>query len=1844
MLSSVNKYFAAIVFLASSTTLLGQSIGTTSSSGSCVGGSSVFWLQGGSNCGSPTISSEFQWTVTPATGRTITFNPNSPLNINVQWTAAGTYTVSASYGCNSGSSGTAYYYNFTVGAAVSPGVSISGPSSICEGQSASFTATPTNGGSTPTYVWYKNGNQVSGQTTSTYNTSSLASGDIVTARINSSLLCANNPSPLSNPITVTVNYPQSATLSGPSHDLCPSGVYVTGSIAFQRTPEANVTYLLYRNGSPTGLSPVNQGGYSVWSIDQTGTYELKANFAGCAETVVGGPISVNSTSPGAVTASVSPNTYVTPACPGTPFTLTASGGSNYTWTGIPSSEIIPNGSPVTVNPTVTTTYRVTGQESTCLTSTYSEVNAYINTTTVSQVGAPSPSGGNVNFCQGGGATEFSISATSNATGGYAWSVNDQNALSGEITTSSGGTVATIPWASGFAGTVNITVTAYGPCNSSTTANTTVNVKPIPLTSTLNGPAYLCPSGTYSSSAIVFTRTPEAGVTYSLYLNGSPTGWSPTNQGGGYPTWTTSQTGTYSLRANFAGCAETVVGGPVTVNSASPSAINASISPNTYVTPVCPGTQFTLSASGGINYTWTSIPSPETIPNGSPVTVNPNVTTTYRVTGLESTCLTSVFSEVNAYINTTTVSQVGSPSTSGGNISFCQGGGSTEFSISPASNATGGYTWSINDQNALSGPITTNGAGTVATIPWASGFSGPAMITVTAHGPCNSSTTSGVNVNIKPYPLKDNLVGSESLCIGKTTDVVLSQAPQGEVTYSLLLDGTPTGFSYSQIPGIGYMRWTVSQTGVYSVQANFTGCPAVEMDNTLTIAEEPKQYLSGTITTDPFSYPPIYCVNEIDFKATSSHSGTFTWFRNGEPILTSQSGVTTSIYDPVTFNSNNDVLKVRINAQPGYCLYSDELEVTLDGSFFKIGLDVALNSTSISVVGMPNRCEGVGETMFFAVANNAKNFQWTINPTSAGSIVPSGTHNATATVIWNPAFADIVTIEAMASGCNNTSDDAEYIYTVHPLPNVPAPSTLNYCDFEQVVLKGAGGSDITNHNWFTQSSSALGTGFQLPLDVKKSGTYIYQYEPISQYGCVNPDKASLTVQVGIGSACDDKLNWIESVGYNYTWNGSAWVQSEISHSKAFFDLTGRGLQSQTKNFTSGQIFTAHTINDSFERPALATLSVPMDQTNFSYKHWIALDQQGGLYDFTDLGEPFAAEPGTVGWYYSAVNTTSEAPKTVYPFSQTDYYTDGTGEVRRSSAPGEVLRMGQGKETWSGTFPVYSELNDYLLRRSGTDIGLPDLQEDNTLAGEGLQTVARDQNGRFVVSIADKGGKAVMSARPGSAAPTEHVLEVNNSIVADETDEKKLTYFYLLEPAAVTITPIAGAEYVMHNLITDATALHFQDANNENKWPAGFYRMVVTEGQVTLTYTNYFQDVSYQFYDDAGRLKTSVSPNGYKRWKEGLQYSLIDKTTYVYNHQGWLLSMTEPDAGTTRYVYRKDGKIRFSQNAEQLTTGKYSYTHYDLLGRPVESGEYDGVGVPFVPMTDSQFGSSAMKVELEKLASHVTWTGVRKDWVKTFYDFGDTQFSAQTGLTGFVQDYIRGAVSYTQNENNKTWYSYDELGRVTWLAQKPAGLSTTQARAFVTQYTYDYLGNVLSTSTRMYVNGTEATSTAFYHHYSYDADKRLVKVETSPDGNNKKTRAEYEYYLHGPLKRIELGETIQGIDFVYNIHGWLTQINHPENAQDPGDDGQAGVHADFKPDAFGMVLDYYENTLANVFAASLSPKLLNPDLFHGLPERNDPVVASNFESLYSLSQMDWKSIAKESFLRNEATLSNMVSPNK
>jgi len=222
----------------------------------------------------------------------------------------------------------------TVATTLTPAVSIaitSGSNPSCTGNSITFTATPTNGGTTPAYQWKVNGSNV-GTNSTAFSSSTLVSTNTVTCVMTSNASCANPTTATSNAVMMTVNpFPTPTVTASPSFTIC-AGKSAT------LTASGGSSYN-WNTGATTAavtVAPTANTGYSV-----------TVTSAGCS-VVATRTVTVNA-SP-AVSIATSPSSTI---CSGASVTLTASGGTTYTWnTGATTAA-------VTVTPASTTGYTAT---------------------------------------------------------------------------------------------------------------------------------------------------------------------------------------------------------------------------------------------------------------------------------------------------------------------------------------------------------------------------------------------------------------------------------------------------------------------------------------------------------------------------------------------------------------------------------------------------------------------------------------------------------------------------------------------------------------------------------------------------------------------------------------------------------------------------------------------------------------------------------------------------------------------------------------------------------------------------------------------------------------------------------------------------------------------------------------------------------------------------------------------------------------------------------------------------------------------------------------------------------------------------------------------------------------------------------------------------------------------------------------------------------------------------------------------------------------------------------------------------------------------------------------------
>jgi hypothetical protein len=223
---------------------------------------------------------------------------------------------------------------------------------------------------------------------------------------------------------------------------------------------------------------------------------------------------------------------------------------------------------------------------------------------------------------------------------------------------------------------------------------------------------------------------------------------------------------------------------------------------------------------------------------------------------------------------------------------------------------------------------------------------------------------------------------------------------------------------------------------------------------------------------------------------------------------------------------------------------------------------------------------------------------------------------------------------------------------------------------------------------------------------------------------------------------------------------------------------------------------------------------------------------------------------------------------------------------------------------------------------------------------------------------------------------------------------------------------------------------------------------------------------------------------------------------------------------------------------------------------------------------------------------TWLaggGSKEQITRTVYDVN--YFAGDSILVGtgtLDQQNLRNRVSYTQvfdteptgTDPNKwvgshtaaTYYSYDIAGNVDTLLQDYKDAMAIPNRYKKIVYDYDLISGKVNK-----VSYQHGRSDQLYHRYSYDADNRLTEVETSHDSIYWENDANYEYYRHGPLSRMVLGQNqVQGLDYAYTIQGWLKGVNSTAVLPtfDMGGDGSATSAV--ARDAFGFSLNYYNSS--------------------------------------------------------------------
>ncbi|TDD94458.1 beta strand repeat-containing protein, partial [Flavobacterium cellulosilyticum] len=968
--------------------------------------------------------------------------------------------------CATGNPATSSPITMTVNPNLPVSVSVgASATTICSGTNVTFTATPTNGGSTPTYQWKLNGSNV-GSNNTTYASTNLSNNDVVTVVLTSNATpCATGNPATSSPITMTVNpnLPVSVSVGASATTIC-SGTNVT----FTATPTNGGTTPAYQwkiNGNNVGTNSATYASTTLSNNDVI-TAVITSNATPCA---TGSPAT---SSP--ITMTVNPNLPVsvsvgasaTTICSGTNVTFTATptnGGSTptYQWklngSNVGSNNTTYASTNLSNNDVVTVV--LTSNATPCATgnpATSSPITMTVNPNLPVSVSVGASA---TTICSGTNVTFTATPTNGGSTPSYQWKLNGSNVGSNNTTyastTLSNNDVVTVVLTS------NATPCATG--NPATSSPITMTVNPnIPVSVSVGASTTtICPG-----TNVTFTATPTNGGTTPVYqwkINGSNVGTNSTTYAS--TTLSNNDVVTAVITSNATPCA--------TGNPATSSPITMTVNPNLPVsvsvgasaTTICSGTNVTFTATptnGG------STPTYQWKLNGSNVGSN---NTTYASTTLSNNDVVTVVLTSNA-----TPCATGNPATSSPITLTVNPNAAISLTSAAGTNnqtrciniAIANITYAVSGGGTGAGvsglPLGVTGtfSGSTFTISGTPSVAGIFNYTVTTTGNCSQTTATGtitVNPNAAITLTSAPATTLQNICrLSAITNITYNVTGASTINAA----GLPSGVNAVLSGGIVTISGTPAAAGTYNYTINTTGpCVNTSASGTIVVWNGNPSGWNGSssITISNNSICPPAANITISAPNGASNVQYYKWILpTGWSIISGDLTSSISVSVTTAAQTGNQVVTVQAVNSCG------NIGISSPASGNKaISVDTF---TGVTVTPIPQSvCSGSSISVIGTLTGNATSGTWTAPSGTFSPMVISGTNPITVSSTYTPSISSgnvALTITTNTpTGCSTQPGTATLNVTVNQIVTITAHPTTT-----QTICSG------TNASF---SVTATGTG-------------------------------------------------------------------------------------------------------------------------------------------------------------------------------------------------------------------------------------------------------------------------------------------------------------------------------------------------------------------------------------------------------------------------------------------------------------------------------------------------------------------------------------------------------------------------------------------------------------------------------------------------------------------------------------------------------------------------------------------------------------------------------------------------
>ena len=359
-------------------------------------------------------------------------------------------------------------------------------------------------------------------------------------------------------------------------------------------------------------------------------------------------------------------------------------------------------------------------------------------------------------------------------------------------------------------------------------------------------------------------------------------------------------------------------------------------------------------------------------------------------------------------------------------------------------------------------------------------------------------------------------------------------------------------------------------------------------------------------------------------------------------------------------------------------------------------------------------------------------------------------------------------------------------------------------------------------------------------------------------------------------------------------------------------------------------------------------------------------------------------------------------------------------------------------------------------------------------------------------------------------------------------------------------------------------------------------------------------TYYVYDDFGLLRYVIPPEASSMMKAQGDWTWTTSAEiikdlcyyYAYDERKRMIVKKLPGAEEIRMVYDDRDRLVLTQDGERRINSQWLFTKYDCLNRPVMTGLYTDVTTGHTTQSgmqnyvnyqydnqsysyyeDPSTNSSTYYTE-NSFPKQTDGSGFQV-YTLTFYDNYDfrsvvTGFSGltfnqtdnidhnvdQDGISNGYFDHVKGLVTGSKtmvlDDQNNHWILstsyYDDKYRMIQFKSTlfPTGTSMVSNR-------YDYSGKVLET---LEIQNVDGENYSLRQLMDYDHMDRLINTYVYFNDQNPVLLSWNSYNELGELKKKglhskDLSSFLQALDYTYNIRGWLTAINDPDDLSSDND---------------------------------------------------------------------------------------------